>query len=327
MSYLLIGDLHLTDRPKDAYRFGIFSWIIKQQDRIKPQATFLMGDITDQKDKHSATLVNRTVDSLLQLRPPVFILMGNHDYISPENPFFRFLSKLDGLHFVSSPRYVFTEVAMIPHCRAEADFAAACSRITARPQFLLLHNTFAGAIAETGAPLSGFSPEPIKAIRPRLGSFAGDVHRPQQAGPITYVGAPYHVRFGDNFTPRCLLVDEKGKTTNLYFEAPRKWQLVVRDATGIIRNDKLVAGDQVKVTINVPREEAVEWKTYRKQVLDACKKLKLEVFGIDLKVSTTRQRIAKAPVSRQPEDIITAFCKHENAPSQVRQAGLAFVKG
>jgi hypothetical protein len=326
MSYLLIGDLHLTDRPKDVYRFGIFNWIIKQQDKIKPQATFLMGDITDQKDKHSATLVNKTVDSLLQLRPPVYILMGNHDYISPDNPFFRFLSKLDGLHFISSPRYVFMEIAMIPHCRAEADFAQACHTIKSRPHFLFLHNTFAGAIAETGAPLSGFSPEPIKAIRPRFGCFAGDVHRPQQAGPVTYVGAPYHVRFGDNFEPRCLWVSGT-ESVQLHFEAPHKWQLTVRDASEILRNDRLVAGDQVKITINVPREEAVTWKTYKKQVLDACKKLELEVFGVDLKVSTTRQRIAKAPVSRQPEDIITAFCKHENAPSQVRQAGLAFVKG
>ena len=56
---LVIGDLHLTDQPKDAYRFGIFKWIKKQIEKHQPEYTVILGDLTDKKDKHSAGLVNR----------------------------------------------------------------------------------------------------------------------------------------------------------------------------------------------------------------------------------------------------------------------------
>ena len=102
MSILLIGDTHLTDKPRDAYRFGIFEWIAKQQAKYKPEATFIMGDLCDAKDRHSAALVNRLVDELGTLNE-VYILMGNHDYIDHNTPFFKFLSKLEGVHFVTKP--------------------------------------------------------------------------------------------------------------------------------------------------------------------------------------------------------------------------------
>ena len=90
MSYLLIGDPHLSDRPRDDYRFALFDQVRVWQDIHKPQATFLLGDLTHEKDRHSAALVNKTVEGILKLKPPVFILKGNHDYIDPENPFFKF---------------------------------------------------------------------------------------------------------------------------------------------------------------------------------------------------------------------------------------------
>jgi hypothetical protein len=328
MSYLLIGDLHLTDRPRDAYRFGILEWARKQQVKYKPQATFILGDVTDSKDRHSSVLVNKFINGLCKLEPPVYILMGNHDYTDPTNPFFKFLNNWDGITFVINPTEIIDDrVAMIPHCRTQDEFNAECRELVRKPDLLLLHNTFSGAIAETGAPLTGFSPSAIEYLKPKLGCYAGDVHRPQRAGPVVYVGAPYHVRFGDDFEPRCLLIEDDGTATNLCFEAPRKWRLVVRSADEILSNDHLLEGDQVKVTVELAREESVDWKTYKQQVLAACKKMGVEVFGVDLRVNTvTKHKGTKVTASHQPSDTVIAFCKAEGASTQVREAGLSILK-
>jgi DNA repair exonuclease SbcCD nuclease subunit len=321
MSYLLVGDLHLTDRPRDAYRFGIFEWIRKQQERYKVKATFIMGDLCDQKDRHSAALVNRVVDALTDLCE-TYILMGNHDYIDRETPFFKFLNKLEGVSFITKPS-VFGDVGAIPHCKTQEQFDEACEELN-HVKYLLVHNTFEGAISETGKKLSGLSWSQIQWPNPQC-VYAGDIHRPQHTDKITYVGSPYHIRFGDDFQPRCLLVKGDMELT-LHFDCPRKWKLTVRDAEEITLNKDLREGDQVKVTVELAREEAVEWQNYKKQVREACEKRGLEVFAINLKVNTHKKKTKDVKVSATPADIVTSFCKSEGVGSQVREAGLSIIK-
>ena len=79
MNWLLSADLHLSDRARDSHRFGLFPWLKKQQQKNKVDATFLLGDLTQEKDRHSSALVNRIVEELLTLTPPVYVLRGNHD--------------------------------------------------------------------------------------------------------------------------------------------------------------------------------------------------------------------------------------------------------
>jgi len=82
------------------------------------------------------------------------------------------------------------------------------------------------------------------------------------------------------------------------------------------------------VTVELAREEAVEWKTYKQQILAACKAFRLEVFGVDLKVNTTtKKKEEKIAASHQPSDAIIAFCKAEGTSSQVREAGLSILEG
>src|SRR5713226_9416852 len=116
MTYLISADLHLSDRPRDEYRWGLFGWLAKMQAKHDVTATMFLGDITQDKDKHSATLVNRLVDELIGLKPPIYILRGNHDGIDPANPYFRFLSTIEGVQFIVEPT-VIDGVAFIPHCR------------------------------------------------------------------------------------------------------------------------------------------------------------------------------------------------------------------
>lgn len=321
---LLVGDLHLTDRPKDAYRFGIFKWVREQQAKLQPAMTFFMGDLCHQKDRHSGRLVNRIVDELLGLQPPIFIVCGNHDVVDPKNPFFKFLNRLPGITFIYEATELHPRIGVIPHKREEADFVAAY-RSFGQVDYVLCHNTFEGAEAETGARLHGFSIASIEdELPPLYGVYAGDVHKPQACGPVTYVGAPYTIRFGDDFEPRCLYLD-RGKETNLYFECPRKWVLTVEGPDDIERDVRLMRGDQVKVTIVLPRENVPDWQRHKAQVLGACAKLGLEVFGAELRVKNSRMLPFKKARARTNAEILKAFCTAEKVPTRTKEAALAMV--
>jgi len=318
--WLLVGDLHLTDQDRDKYRFEIFDWIKRQQVKYPVAATFLAGDLTDSKNRHSADLVNKVVDGLRKIKPPVYICCGNHDYHAANNPFFRFLNHIDGIVFVHRPQRIErgASMAIIPHYRNQAEFTAAVNEVGNADSFLV-HQTFQGAIAETGAVLTGLSASPIELLKPRLGVYAGDVHRPQRQGNVTYIGCPYHVRFGDGFTPRCLFVDESGKRQNLYYGAPYKWSLTISECGDILLDERLRESDQVKLTVELPREEAVEWKRIKSEILAACKEKQLELFGCKLEVKASK---LKKQVESKPNDSpFDNFCRVEGLPDSFRTTG------
>lgn len=331
MKLLISTDLHCSDKARDTYRFGLFGWLKKQQEKYDADFTLILGDITENKDRHPSLLVNRLVEGLTSLRPPVFILKGNHDCTDPNTPFFKFLNAIDGLKFVISPTFNKTlGAAFIPHCADQATFDRACKQMPPKPDYVFLHNTFTGAKVETGMTvLSGLSASPIEALKPRLGVYSGDIHAPQRVAPVTYVGAPYHCRFGDKFEPRVLLIKD-GKETDLHFDCPRKLTLTVRDADDITRNKELRRGDQVKLIIEMAREEAVEWQATKRRVLAACREGGLEVFGAELLVNTTagrgRIKLSEEPAIRSPREIMAAFCKNEGVASNIKAAGEELLK-
>lgn len=319
MTFLITADLHLTDRPKDEYRWGLLKWLSLQQRQYQPRATLILGDITDVKDKHSSELVNRLVDSLTLLQPPVYILKGNHDYINPNNPFFRFLSCIDGIEFVVEPYLPWPGFVMIPHVRTQAEFDTSCNIIPPRADLVTLHQTFAGAL-DGGTRLAGLGAALVAQKQPKR-CCSGDVHRPQVSGPVTYIGSPYPVRFGDDYTARVLLI-KNDREQNLFYPAPHKWSLMVRDEYDILNDEDLRAGDQVKLTIEMAREEAVEWSSHKQRVLAACKERGLEVYGCELKVnSSARRERTTLKAVKKPEEVLEAFCQAENVASGIKKAG------
>ena len=334
MTWLLTSDLHLTDRPRDAYRFELFAWLAKQQEKHSVTATFILGDLTDKKDKHSASLVNRLVDELIGLKPPVYILRGNHDGVDPSNPYFRFLNTIDGVQFIVDPICLPEhQVAMIPHQPDQESLDSACGLLIPTtpgwgPKAVFLHQCLTGAISEaSGARLTGLAWPLVSQTHARLGVYAGDIHRPQRLdNGVTYVGAPYHVRFGDDYTPRVLLLRD-GKEQNLYFPAPRKWALTVQHEDDIFNDEDLHEGDQVRLTVELGREEAVEWSDRRKRILHVCKEAGLDVYGCELKVRSGKQERAVLKAVRSNEEVFTAFCQAEGVANNIRKAGLSLLGG
>src|SRR6266436_2974897 len=203
MKFLLTADIHLSDNPRDAYRFELFTWLRQQQETYKTDAIMILGDLTTEKNNHSAELVNKIVGGLRLLNPPILILKGNHDYIREDLPFFKFLNSIEGITFCTDPSYIEEyNIYMVPHQTSQAAFDTAFLKA---PQgcLLTMHATITGAISETGARLTGLTVPPNKA----RALYAGDIHKPQKNGQVTYIGAPFHIRHGDQYEPRVLLLN------------------------------------------------------------------------------------------------------------------------
>lgn len=292
----------------------------QQQREHNVTATFILGDLTHEKDNHSAALVNRAIDEMTRLRPPVYILRGNHDAVDPNNPYFKFLNCVDGFSFVNHPIMdIRLHVALIPHCRNQAEFDQACAII--RPDSaVMVHQTFDGAEAETGTRLSGLKTAALMAKKP-WAVYAGDIHKPQVHGGVTYVGSPYTVRFGDNFNANLILLKDRVEK-RLYFECPRKWLLHISHVNDL-KNYPLKEHDQVKIIMTLDREEAVDWANHRRTVMSACKHRSLDVFAVDLKLKSGSKE--DNPVQTKdlqtPEQVFSAFCQHEGVADAIRRTG------
>jgi len=333
--FLVTTDLHLTDKPRDAYRFGLFPWLRKQQEEHNVEATFILGDLTEAKDRHSAQLVNQAVDGLCQLLPPVYVDRGNHDYIDPKNPFFKFINRMEGLRLITVPRVIkLSNVSclVLPHVHAVEEWGPLEDRFGGKVDYVFIHQTVEGAISEAGGHrLSGFPTEPLE----RLGGviYSGDIHRPQEVGPVTYVGSPYHVRFGDDFRPRVLLIDPHHSVKELRFGAPSKWHLAIRDIDELAQHKGLRAGDQVKITLELSKEEVTDWSNLRRKITDVCRSKNLQVYGIVLKVKKAavhrfrlEDEITDTGMVRDPREIVEAFCKSEGLGKAVKAAGIEILE-
>src|SRR6185437_9098321 len=91
--------------------------------------------------------------------------------------------------------------------------------------------TYRGCVMDNGMRAPGGVPVDV------FGNFkgqvlSGDIHVPQRLrepyGP-EYIGAPYHIDFGDKFTPRVLLIDADGMKKDLRYPCPEK---IVIDVEG-----------------------------------------------------------------------------------------------
>lgn len=259
---VVISDLHLTAQPLDEYRWAV---MYRLQDEVNANAdvteVWCLGDITDAKDKHPSSLVNRLVEWVLSFEVPVRILKGNHDYINGEMPFFKFLDSFEDIYYYTEPTVEDTPAGRalwLPHTRTAVDDWAAQSLDGV--DIVLTHQSYDGAMAANGFKLESkltpryFSKRGFKGV-----VLSGDIHTPQTIGDVTYVGTQYPVVFGDTYSPRYLEVHGSGANIEVHpvaVDAPRK---LVVNMTTLEDLPKLNAGDQVRVIYSLERCEIGRW--------------------------------------------------------------------
>jgi hypothetical protein len=257
MRDLITADWHLSDNPRDAYRFSFLEQRLPKLIRhYNVTRLYLLGDLTEAKDHHGSHLVNRIIDGLVRLSDRstvrIMLLCGNHDYETDmEHPFFGFTGYIDGLHYIHQPTRDGTDL-LLPHTR---DPATAWDKLDLRDvKMILAHATFSGAVGSNRVPLAG-TPPPSTSIP----IVSGDVHVPQRVGNVTYVGAPYSVDFGDGYQPRVLLRHD-GKLTTIKLKGPQK-----RIIDWPNREHAAQPGDIVRIQVKLKRADYDRWAELREQ--------------------------------------------------------------
>lgn len=316
MRALFVSDLHLTDRPLDAYRWEIFPQLRDLSNEHGINDLFILGDLTEFKDYHSSRLVNRLVDALYQLRKDsriaeVFVLKGNHDGLDPALPYFKFLRKLPWCRFYTEPEWLERgqdSVLLLPHTRnPEEDWEGL---ELGQASHIFFHGTVTGAVSESGQKLEGLSVDWFKGLRSCI--LGGDIHVPQTvARTIEYIGAPYPIRFGDDFKPRALLLDGE-KRISLPLENIRK--VTVRCNAQSLGDDfdTLRRGDQVKVLIELRDSELGEFHEIKKAVANAVDLAGAVLCKTQLvkKAESIKPKLGKkvGKTTRTPKEELSAFC-------------------
>lgn len=333
---LICSDLHLTANPRDAYRWELFPWLVKQIDKYKVRTVLILGDLTDAKDYHVSTLVNQVVANILSLRDcpsvhEVIVLKGNHDYLKQGHAYFEFLNSFKGVRFINEPTGDLTPhlaTLYLPHTKTpEKDWNGYDFSIY---DLVFMHQTVSGAVASNGQKMNGelvanFKKQPVLQI------YSGDIHVPQDIGSVRYVGSPYAVHFGDKFEPRCLLLDGECLETSLHFNTIQRLSMTLsmddvedfeRSADGM-----LGAGDQLKIKVELTQAEKHQWDSVRKKIASVCRKKGITLHGLSMTAKKTRRLLVPhgSTVEKTPQELVMRFVNDEDLGADLLDTGLEII--
>lgn len=313
---IAIADLHLTDEPRDEYRHEFVQDFASICRKRGAERIAILGDLTEQKDHHSARVVNRIVAYLYELAgiAPVWILMGNHDYLDEGFPFFAFVDKVRGVTWIDKP-YLSAGEWWLPHTRDyKKDWD---DSIVQHKDRVWAHNTFTGANVGFGRQLEGI---PIGYLK-STSIIAGDIHVPQflpvikgkhQLGGVTYIGAPYTVDYGDDYEPRYLIVEGKKQTSMSLASFPQK-RLIVASSIAEVRKELKTCNEGDVVKIRLECDDIGKWADTHAQALDIGAKLQLRVQRVEPIVQRKTQRRNKlVDTSQTDTELIDSFGKRHN---------------
>jgi len=327
MSKLICTDLHLDDNIRNEYRWEIFPWLKKQGEKNNSIILYILGDICDRKNNHSDKLVNRIVDSFIGLSEvfaEIHIVKGNHDYDKDDSiPFFKFLDELDGVYFINKKTQDSSLELFLPHTRnpskdwKDLDFN--------KYKIVYMHQMVKGSkVHDNYCIEEGYDPTNFKKYKNTL-FISGDNHIPQEIGDnFIYVGAPYPVKFGDNYTGRILHISMENRIESINYPTIAKRSFKIKDVSEL-KNLEYKRGDHVKVEINLSRSEFHEYPAIRKGVNEFCKTNKLELFSVELKPKKSKRlRLKSSSVTgslTNPSQILKEFSEKEKIDDELLKVG------
>lgn len=318
---LLTTDLHISGKAADAYRWKIFPWLSQTLKQYEIDRLIILGDLTEQKDGHTSHLVNKFVSNLVQLGQlcDIVIIRGNHDGLTPETPFFAFTDKLRHISWISLPRRIGNEM-FLPHTldyREWEDYAddfKDCS-------IFYCHQTFVGAVSEQGYKFPGGVPLDLFPRGARI--YSGDIHKPQTIGHLTYVGAPYTIRYGDNFDPRVILL-EGDREQSIPVPGVQK-RLIDINSPSQLLPQHANPQDLVKIRVHLTGESCPHWSEYREEIAAFCAKQRWNISAISpITEHKLAPKVATQAMHVSDTDLIRAFAKRQGLGAGFLKAGLEF---
>ena len=333
MRALVIADLHLSAKARDAYRFEVMAYVATLIEKHKADYLIILGDLTEEKDFHPAPLVNDVVDIVHSFSQfcEVLVLRGNHDYTRDDFPFFRFLRRLKRVRWINSVSRIDlgqADCLFLPHTRDYKKDWVKLPHIE-EIQFVFAHNTFEGATTEHGKKLSGI---PTDVFGDDATIISGDIHTPQTLGPVTYVGAPYTVDFGDDYEPRALLINwfdhRDFKVVGIPLPGPQK-RLLDFDTSVIGHMEpEFNKGDIVKARVKLALNEQANWLTIRNKVRKELTDLGAVVHMVQpITTEKTKGSVKVRHVQIKSDDaVVREYGKQVKVPEATLKVGLGFLE-
>lgn len=279
-----------------------------------------MGDLTEQKDRHPAILVNKVVDHVYKLAQiaPVVCLSGNHDYAEEGRAFFEFLRRIPNTIWIRKPTSI-DQCLFLPHTpnyRRDWDGLD----FQGHP-YLYFHATFAGA--DLGSGIEADDGIPRKIIPRSSIAFCGDVHVPQETRPIVYVGAPYTVDFGDDYKSSIIFRDgnryDRVDTSHL----AQKRSIVLTTGDTDLRNQHFNKGDICQITVDV--DDMGGWLPLRDHLAKDATERGLQIWAIKPKLlprATRRQHKVTKEGGQSDRELLVTFSKRQGLTEQTMKTGL-----
>lgn len=287
---LLTSDTHFTDNPLDEYRFGLFPWMREIIEGNGVNTVIIGGDLTDAKDEHNARLVNRIVTNLRSLKVPVVINMGNHDYELAAHPFFRFLNEVDDLLFVTAPTRL-GDWVILPYSKERP--LPGLDLVDRSTTHCLLHQTFDGARASNGQTMASKLLADALPHARTCRYLSGDIHVPQMLGGVEYVGSPYHVHFGDRFSPSLMLIrSPRVKPVRHTWEGLHRFSTTIDSVKQLDELD-VRKGDQLKVRLQLSRADLPDWNKHKQDVQGWCDRHGATLCAVELIQPKARRQLAE----------------------------------
>jgi len=323
MSILLTADFHLDDNPSAEYRWKIFD-LIKDIYKDTPfHSLYILGDLTNRKNNHDAKLVERLVSSFEDLAffmNEVIILKGNHDYTDEDSPFFLFLSRFNNIEYISKENRCdrFSE-QWLPNTK---NFNYTLDE---NAKYIFMHQSLMGSKVGNTFLKSGLDSRMFDSIKTKT-IFSGDIHYGQEFGNVTYVGAPYHINFGDAYEGRLLLINDTGEIEELKTDKifPSKLKLDIngeelmemKSFMNILTIPRIKTGDFIKTVIHVNKNDTYKWDDFKKKIKEISLNDGLILSSSELKLvesnNIMEQTITTIKNEVDEKEIVKKFFEKEN---------------
>ena len=331
MLILLTSDIHMDNKDKNEYRWDIFPWIKEVAASKSIDYLIVGGDILNEKDRYSAALINRLIDNLvdtLRYIKGIYMIKGNHDMIEWSNPYLRWVNNIPNIRFFIKPELIQlgnTNWLFLPWDPDPETNWSSLDNEMKLADHIVGHQSFTGALAEGGKQLSGVSPLVFKNTKAKI--WIGDIHSNQRLGPITYIGSPYHITFGDNYLPRCILLDtDSGTETNLYFNTIRRYTVNISNPSDLAKCP-FKKGDQIKVRLTL--ENITDWESHKTQITKYCQEHELvlhQIESVRKDVSTVLEAQKLKLKSLTPKEIYENFCRVAELKGDIAKYGQQIIE-
>ena len=329
---ILAADLHLTDNPRDEYRWRVFGEIRAAAAKTGFHRIGLLGDIADRKDRHSAELVNRFIAELQANNAAgleTLMIMGNHDAPMRGIPFWDFINSLDcNAIFMSEPGWIEHGnkrelwLPFTPCPREEWDGID-----MAGADVIFMHQPLNGSRVEHGRQLD--FDDKLPPLPKGVPMYAGDIHVHQIVKGVEYVGAPHPIKFGDDYNCRLLMLNNNYRIGGEWALSPPVKQNITISIGDDFSDDMpdFRPGDQVQIKVEIQASELPMWAEMQERLLAKAQAMGIIVNSIEGVMAQGVSGASKGAglAEMQPAEALAAFAQQQALAPAYAEAGAMYL--